>query len=250
MLEIATVVGAGVMGSEIAQSLAVGGFHVSMYDVSEAQLERALDRIENGRYGLRAGVRRGKLDAADAEAALARLSVGDDLERACSGTDLVIEAVPEKIDLKIEVFRALDRACPEHAILASNTAGLPIAALAAATDRPEQVIGWHWSQPIAVMPFAELIVHERGSDATTEAIVGAARQCGKNPIVVNDQPLVWGFVVNRVQSAIWRECRAIVDEGVATRDDVDQLLKDCLRWPMGPFEMQEFAKNGFEQTTR
>ena len=94
-------------------------------------------------------------------------------------------------------------------------------------------------------------MHERGSDATTEAIVGAARQCGKNPIVVNDQPLVpWGFVVNRVQSAIWRECRAIVDEGDVMKEEGDETLKDCLRWPMGPFEMQEFAKNGFEQTTR
>jgi 3-hydroxyacyl-CoA dehydrogenase len=250
LFENTTVVGAGVMGAEIAQSLAVGGYHVSMFDLSTDQLERAMERIENGRYGLRAGVRKGKLDAAAAEEALERVTVVEDLERACAHTDLVIEAVPEKIDLKIQVFRELDRLCPPHAILASNTAGLPIAALAAATNRPEQVVGWHWSQPIAVMPFAEIIVHEHGSGATTDAIVEAARRCGKNPIVVNDQPLVWGFVVNRVQAAIWRECREIVDEGVATRDDVDQLLKDCLRWPMGPFEMQEFAKNGFEQTTR
>jgi 3-hydroxyacyl-CoA dehydrogenase len=246
LLENTTVVGAGVMGAEIAQSLAVAGYRVQLVDVSPEQLLRARDRIENGRFGLRAGVRVGKLEEDVATAALERITTTEYLAPACADADLVVEAVPETLALKIRVFKDLDRHCPPRTILASNTGGLPISALAAATDRPGRVIGWHWAQPISVMPMAEIIVHEEGDAATTEVVVDAARRCGKNPVVVNDQPLVWGFVVNRVQAVIWRECKLIVEEGVATKEQVDQLFRDCLRWPLGPFEMQELAKDGFE----
>ena len=116
--------------------------------------------------------------------------------------DLVIEAVPERIDVKIEVFRDLDAIAPEATILASNTSGLPITALAAATDRPDRVIGWHWASPAPVMRLAEIVVTPQTSEETIDAVTEAARRCGKNPIVVKDNPMAWGFVANRVYFAM------------------------------------------------
>lgn len=139
------------------------------------------------------------------------------------------------------MFRQLDALCPEHTILTSNTAGLSLAALAAATDRPEKVLGWHWFQPCAVMRLAEIIVHDETSDAACDAVVAAAEQCNKNPVVVKDQQMVWGFVGNRINRAVRIEAARIVAEGLATEDQVDAIMKDGFRWPMGPFEMQRGA---------
>jgi 3-hydroxybutyryl-CoA dehydrogenase len=233
-----TVVGAGVMGSGIAQVLAATGYDVMLNDVEQAQLAKALDVIENGRYGLRRGVEVGKLDQQTCDRALSRIRTTTSLEEACAAAQVVVEAVPEDLALKVTLFRQLDRLCPEDAALTSNTAGFPIAALAAATDRPGYVLGWHWSQPCAVMPFAELISHPHADPSVVDLIVGMAKRCRKNPIVINDQPRVWGFVANRISYVIRRECDRIVEEGVATPDQVDALMRDCFRWPMGPFELQ------------
>ena len=162
-----------------------------------------------------------------------------------AATDLVVEAVPERLDLKIKVFRDLDRVAPPTTILASNTSGLPITALAAATDRPDRVIGWHWASPAPVMKLAEIVVTPTTSDATIATVTEVARACGKNPIVVKDNPLTWGFVANRVYFAMIREAQRVVDEGIATRDDVDQLMMDCFRWPSGPFGMVKGAGSGW-----
>jgi 3-hydroxyacyl-CoA dehydrogenase len=238
-MEIKTVgvVGSGVMGAQIAQVLATGGCAVRMYDVEEAQLGRALERIEHSRFGLRRGVERGKLTVEQAEAALARISTTTSLEHACRDADMVVEAVPEDIGLKIEVFRQIDELAPPHAILTSNTAGLPISALAHATTRPERVMGWHWFQPCAVMALAELIVHPSTSREVCEDIVRAAKQAGKRPQVVKDQPFKWGFVANRISIAARREALKIVREGLATEEQVDAIMRDGYRWPVGPFEL-------------
>jgi len=229
------------MGSQIAQVVATGGFNVRLYDIDEQQLERAMETIKNGRFGLQSGVDRGKLTEEDMYAALERIVPVHDLEQACADADMIIEAVPEDIKLKIRVFRQLDKLCPEHTTLTSNTAGLSLAALAAATDRPEKVLGWHWFQPCSVMKLAEIIVHDETSDEATQLVVETAQKCGKNPQVVKDQQMWWGFVGNRINRAVRIEAARIVAEGLATEEQVDAIMKDGFRWPMGPFEMQRGA---------
>ncbi|WP_425154988.1 3-hydroxyacyl-CoA dehydrogenase family protein [Candidatus Palauibacter sp.] len=243
----AAVVGAGLMGAGIAQVLALGGLEVAMNDLGEEALDRAAKRIEHGRFGIRKGVEIGKVDAAVAEGALGRLSGTTDLSEAVADADLVIEAVYEDFQLKTRLFRRLDAAAPPHAILASNSSGFSIGALAGATDRPERVIGWHWATPASVIRVAEIVVHRGTADAVRDAVVALARRCGKNPEVVQDQPLAWGFVANRVFTAALREAREIVAEGVATPEQVDRLMKDCYRWPAGPFEMVAAVDSGWEE---
>ncbi len=239
------VIGAGVMGSGIAQSLATAGYQTVAYDASPEALERASEQVRSGRYGFERAVARGKLSQEDAAAALDRLSFTSDFDEAVSA-DLILECVPEDLALKIRVFRDLDRKAPEAAILASNTSGFSIAAIAAATDRPERVLGWHWASPPPVMRFAEIVRGPQTSDAAVEACSEAARRCGKNPVVVKDTAMAWGFVANRVYGAMLREAARVVDEGVATHEQVNQLMVDCFNWPVGPFAMVKGATEGWK----
>lgn len=238
------VLGAGVMGSGIAQALAIAGHEVVCHDVAADVLVRARDVVDTGRFGVRGAVERGKLSTDEANAALARIDFTDD-PTAVHGSDLVIEAVPERLDLKITVFRELDRACRPTTILASNSSGFPIAALAAATDRPDRVIGWHWASPAPVMRFAEVVRGPATSEQTVDVVVALARRAGKNPVIVQDTSKAWGYVANRVLVAMLREAAWIVDEGIASREDVDQLMMDCFRWPAGPFGVMEGAPSGW-----
>jgi 3-hydroxybutyryl-CoA dehydrogenase len=238
------VLGAGVMGSGIAQVCALAGFEVACYDVAPAALEAARSHVTTGRFGLDGAVVRGKVTREQADDALARITFTASLETAAA-SDLVIEAVPERLELKVRVFRELDRLAPPATILASNTSGLPIAALAASTDRPDRVIGWHWASPAPVMKLAEIVVTPETSTATIASVTDAATRCGKHPIVVKDNPMQWGFVANRVYFAMAREAQRVVDEGVATRAEVDQLMMDCFRWPSGPFGMVAGAGSGW-----
>jgi 3-hydroxybutyryl-CoA dehydrogenase len=239
------VVGAGVMGSGIAQVLAVAGCEVRVFDLRAEAVAEALSAIDSGRFGLAGSVERGKLTGEEAAAARGRVSAAGSLAEACEGVDLALEAVSERLDLKLELFRELDEVAPPHAILASNTSGFPATALAAATRRPERVLVWHWASPPPVMKLAEIVVHERTSDETRDAVVELARRCGKNPNVVRDQPLTWGFVTNRIFLVALREAERLVAEGIATPEQVDGLLKDCFRWPAGPFELIGGAGSGW-----
>jgi 3-hydroxyacyl-CoA dehydrogenase len=200
--------------------------------------------VTTGRFGLDGAVARGKLTREQADAALERITFTSSFEEAAT-TDLVIEAVPERLELKVRVFRDLDRSAPPATILASNTSGLPIAALAAATDRPGNVIGWHWASPAPVMKLAEIVVTPETSPQTIDTVCAVATRAGKHPIVVKDNPMQWGFVANRVYFAMVREAQRVVDEGIATRDEVDQLMTDCFRWPSGPFGMVKGAGSGW-----
>ena len=238
------VIGAGVMGSGIAQTTAHAGFETRCYDPDPGALERAAEAVRSGRYGVERGVERGKLSEEQALATLERLLFTPDFD-AAADVDLVIECVPEKLDLKIETFRKLDDASPPGAILASNTSGFPISALAAATDRPGRVIGWHWASPPVVMRFPQIVRSPAPEEETLARVCEAARACGKNPIVVNDNPQAWGFVANRVYGAMLREAGQVVAEGVATQDEVNQLMVDCFNWPVGPYGMVRGATKGW-----
>jgi 3-hydroxybutyryl-CoA dehydrogenase len=238
------VLGAGVMGSGIAQVTATAGFPTVCYDVDPDARVRGREHVTTGRYGLERGVERSKLTHEEADAALARLTFSDSFEDAAHA-DLVIEAVPERLALKVAVFRQLDTVAPRDTILASNTSGFPIAAMAAATDRPEAVIGWHWASPAPVMRFAEIVRTRDTADETVETVRRVATACGKAPVVVRDVDTAWGFVANRVYAAMLVEAQRVVQEGVASSDDVDQLMMDCFRWPAGPFGMVRGATGGW-----
>jgi len=240
------VLGAGVMGSGIAQVTALAGYPTVCADIDAKALDLGREHVTTGRYGLEGGVERGKVTREQADAALARLAFTDSFEEAAA-TDIVIEAVPEQIGLKVRVFRDLDAAAPPETILASNTSGFPIAAMAAATERPDRVIGWHWASPAPVMRMAEIVSTRDTADTTVETIVAVATACGKNPVVVRDNPTTWGFVANRVYFAMVAEANRVVADGVATEDQVDQLLMDCFRWPSGPFGMVKGATSGWGQ---
>ena len=241
------VIGAGVMGSGIAQSTATAGMETCCYDVAPEALERAKELVSTGRYGLQRGVERGKLSQDAADAALARLTFSSRLEEAATA-DIVIECVPERLDLKIKTFRELDRAAPQHAVIASNTSGFSIAGLAAATDRPDRVVGWHWASPPVVMRFAEIVAGPDTSDRSIAKVCRAAERCGKNPVVVKDNAMVWGFVANRIYGAMLREAGRVVEEGVADAAAINQLMVDCFNWPVGPFAMVEGATKGWDET--
>jgi 3-hydroxybutyryl-CoA dehydrogenase len=236
--------GAGVMGSGIAQVMAIAGHETVCYDIADEALAKGREIVDTGRFGVKSAVERGKLTAEEAEAALERLTFTTDLDEV-AGTDVVIEAVPERLDLKITVFRDLDQRAPEGTILASNSSGFPIAAIGAATDRPDKVIGWHWASPAPVMKLAEIVTTKVTSEETVETIRRLAAGAGKNPIVVKDTARHWGYVANRVYGAMGREARQVVAEGIATAEEVDQLMVDCFRWPTGPFGMGRGAGSGW-----
>ena len=240
------VIGAGVMGSGIAQTLAQAGYSAVCCDISEEVIEKARESVVKGRYGLDRAVERGKLDRDAADAALARMRFTTSLEQAAA-TDLIVECVPERLDLKIKVFRDLDEQAKPDTIMDSNTSSFPITALAAATERPERVIGWHWASPPPVMRLAEIVVTPATSDETTETVVEVAAACGKNPMVVKDLPTQWGFVANRIYFAMVREAQHVVDAGIASTDQVNQIMVDTFNWPVGPFAMVKGATSGWDE---
>lgn len=243
-IDTISVIGAGVMGSGIAQVTATWGYRTICVDIDPAVLDRARESVTAGRYGLHRAVERGKVSAEQAASALERLSFSGDLDE-IGAAALVIEAVPERFDLKVRVLRDLDGRMAEQAILASNTSGFSIGALGAATDRPERVLGWHWASPAPVMRFAEIVRSRATSDETVDAVVAVATRCGKNPVVVRDAATAWGFVANRVYGAALVEAQRVVDEGIADPESVDQLMMDCFGWPTGPFTMIRGATEGW-----
>ena len=223
------VVGAGTMGHGIAQVAAQSGYDVILVDVVPEAVERGLGHIGKSLEKL---VGKGKLSAEDREAALGRIATGsrlDVLERA----DLVVEAVVEKLEVKQSVLGELDRLCPPHAILASNTSSISITRLAAVTRRPERVIGMHFMNPVPLKPMVEVIRGHHTSEETIATARGFLAKMEKDCIVVNDMP---GFVSNRVLMLTINEAVYVLQDGVATAEQVDQLFKTCFGHKMGPLE--------------
>ncbi len=240
------VYGSGVMGSGIAQVLAVAGHSVIGFDISKDVVEVATESIDTGRYGVKSSVERGKLTKEEAEAALKRVTFTTD-SNCLSNADIVIEAVPEVFDLKIRLFKEFDNTTPKDCILATNSSGYSVSALAAVTERPEKVIGWHWGSPVPVIKLSEIIRGKETSDKTVDTVVALATEAGKNPIVIADTFTHWGYVTNRVYFAMVAEANRVVEEGIATREEVDQLMMDAFRWPTGPYGMVAGAGSGWKK---
>ena len=229
------VLGAGTMGRGIAHVAATGGYTTRLYDTSGDALEKARRTTEKN---LEKGVRLGKLPQADAEAALGRLTETAEVAAAVDGADLVIEAVPERMDLKIELFDEVARHCPEDALFASNTSGLSITEMAAASGRPGRFAGMHFFNPVHVMKLVELVRGLETTDATLAAMGEVSAKMGKEVVVVRESP---GFVTSRINALIGNEAFRMLETGVASAEDIDKALKLGLNHPMGPFEMVDLV---------
>ncbi len=227
------VVGGGTMGNGIAHVCAQHGRRVTLVDVSQQVLDAAVATVTRN---LDRQVKKDRLDAAGRDATLARLATSTSLEDASEGADLIIEAVPEKIDLKERIFRAADEAAPEGAILASNTSSISITEIAAFTGRPARVIGMHFMNPVPVMKLVEVIRGLATDDATTEAVTRLSGDLGKTPVQVNDFP---GFVSNRVLMPMINEAVFALMEGVADAEAIDTVMKLGMNHPMGPLALAD-----------
>ena len=225
------VVGAGIMGRGIAQVAAIGGFQTVLNDVSDDLLQKALCKIQ---AELAKGVQIGKVTAEDARTILGRIKLETDLGRVASNADLVIEAAPEKIDIKLDLFARLDKICPAPTIFASNTSALSITEMASATKRPHQFIGMHFFNPVHKMKLVEIIRGLETNDETFEVAGTVSKQMGKETVEVKESP---GFVTSRINALIGNEAFYMLQEGIATARDIDKALKLGLNHPMGPFEM-------------
>ena len=235
MREIAAVgvVGAGTMGSGIAHVLARAGLRVLLSDTEARFLDRALGQI---RTNLGREAAKGKIETGEVESVLARIAPVLEME-ALAATELVIEAAPERLELKAQIFRALDDILPASAILATNTSSISITRLAALTRRPAQVIGMHFFNPVPMMALIEIVRGMATSDRTAAAITALSIRIGKTPVEVSDAP---GFVSNRVLMPLINEAAFAVMEGVATPEAVDQIFRLGMAHPMGPLTLADF----------
>ncbi|MEU8880791.1 3-hydroxyacyl-CoA dehydrogenase family protein [Streptomyces hydrogenans] len=222
------VIGAGLMGADIAQVSAQAGWDVVLRDVTDAALTRGTDGIKASYDKF---VAKGRLDAAEAEAALGRITATTELE-AVADADIVVEAVFEKIEVKHEIFRSLDKIAKDGAVLASNTSAIPITKIAAVTERPEAVVGVHFFSPVPMMQLVELVRGYKTSDETLATARSFAESVGKTCIVVNRD--VAGFVTTRLISALVVEAAKLYESGVATAEDIDLACKLGFGHAMGP----------------
>ena len=229
----AAVVGAGQMGNGIAHVFATSGHEVTMIDVSPEALQRGRDTIARN---LDRQVKKGTMEAATAEAAMARIATATTLD-AVATADVVVEAATERPDLKFRIFEDLDRLAPAGAILSTNTSSISITEIAARTKRPELVIGMHFMNPVPVMQLVEVIRGLATSDTTTQQVMALARALGKTPVEVTDYP---GFVANRILMPMINEAIYCVMEGVGTPEAIDTVMKLGMNHPMGPLTLADF----------
>ncbi|HEU4828924.1 MAG TPA: 3-hydroxyacyl-CoA dehydrogenase family protein [Gemmatimonadales bacterium] len=229
------VVGAGTMGHGIAYVALAAGYEVALADSDRDALLAAHDRIAESFAG---AIERNKLSAADRDAGLARLSTFPALEPAAAEADLLIEAVPERIELKRSLFSAAYAAAPPHAILASNTSSLSIGAIAAAVPRPERVVGLHFFNPVAAMRLVEIVRGAATSEATVDLARTFAESLGKTPIVVRDSP---GFATSRLGVALGLEAVRMLEAGVASASDIDRAMELGYNHPVGPLRLGDIV---------
>lgn len=227
------VIGAGQMGAGIAQVCAQSNYKVFLNDMNESALMSGMTKIEKN---LTRSVEKGRITESEKQEILNRLTPSSTLEDA-SRCDVVIEAVVENMDVKTDVFQKLDKITPKHTILATNTSALPITEIAAVTNRPEQVIGMHYMNPVPVMKLVEVIRGLQTSDETFVAINEMAQSLNKTSVEVNDSP---GFVANRILMPMINEAVFTLHEGVASAKDIDAVMEMGMNHPMGPLKLADF----------
>jgi 3-hydroxybutyryl-CoA dehydrogenase len=229
------VIGAGTMGRGIAYAAALGGYRAILEDVMPEMLAKGVAWI---RESFDEGVKRGKVDAAVRDAALARIETSSSVEDVCREADFLIEAVPEEMELKLELFTLFDKFAKPEAVLASNTSSLPIAEMAEMTYRPELCVGMHFFNPVPKMRLIEIVRAPKTSDATIAICREVGERMGKEVVIVKESP---GFITTRVNALIGNEAFAMLEAGIASAEDIDKALKLGLNHPMGPFELVDLV---------
>ena len=229
------VLGAGTMGHGIAQVCAAAGCSVRLYDINDEAVASGAARIEGN---LNKGIDRGKVTENERDAVLNRLTTTTLIAEAVTGADLVVEAAPESMELKAKIFSEVDAAAPDHALLASNTSSLSIAQIASAVADPTRVVGMHFFNPVHIMKLVEVVWGAETSDATRDAAVAFSRRLGKEPIVVKDAP---GFASSRLGIVLGMEAIRMVQEGVASPEDIDTAMELGYRHPMGPLKLTDLV---------
>ena len=228
------VIGAGTMGNGIAHVFAQFGYTVTLIDVSQAALDKALLTITKN---LDRQVAKEAISASEKTSTLSNISLDTQMENGLQGVDLVVEAATENIDLKLKIFAELDRICAPEVILASNTSSISITKIASVTNRPDKVIGMHFMNPVPVMKLVEIIRGYSTSDEVTDLIMDTSRKLNKVPVEVNDYP---GFVANRILMPMINEAIYTLYEGVAGVEEIDTVMKLGMAHPMGPLQLADF----------
>ncbi|GGE60663.1 3-hydroxyacyl-CoA dehydrogenase family protein [Priestia taiwanensis] len=234
-MEKIAVIGAGIMGSGIAQALAMKEKKVHLYDISEEVLHKAMHTIQKS---LDRFVKVGKMTEEERNTVVDNINPLLSLQEACNDAFLVIEAVPENLALKKEIFAKLDAYAPPHAILATNTSELSVTAIASATQRPHLVAGMHWFNPAPLMKLVEIVRGVDTSEETLRAVERISQEVGKETVIVKDMQ---GFVTSRAIAIHLNECIRMYEEGIASMEDIDKAIKLGLNYPMGPFELADYV---------
>jgi 3-hydroxybutyryl-CoA dehydrogenase len=229
------VVGSGAMGSGIAQVSAQAGYETTMIDVKQEFLDRGMNMIKSslGKF-----VQKERIKQEDMNKALARLRTSVDMRNAAKDADYVIEAVFERAEVKLPIFRDLEEVCPKETILASNTSGIPVSLLASATKRPDKVIGTHFMNPVPLMKGVEIVRTLLTSEQTLRTSLDFVKSLGKETVVVKDSP---GFVTNRIITLVMNEAAKLLEENLASIQEIDKIEKLSHNWPMGPFELADMV---------
>jgi len=235
MIEVISVLGAGTMGHGIAQVAAMAGYQVFLYDIKEEFVTRGFNSIKNN---LDKGVEKGKVTAEARDQALAKLTITTDLALAAKPSNLVIEAVPESLDLKRSIFSQLDELSSPETILATNTSSLSIKEIAVATKRPQLVLGMHFFNPVHIMKLLEVVHTEETSKETIDTVLEISRRLGKEPILVKDSP---GFASSRLGITLGLEAMRMLEQGVATAADIDKAMELGYNHPMGPLKLTDLV---------
>ncbi|DAC07909.1 MAG TPA: 3-hydroxybutyryl-CoA dehydrogenase [Candidatus Poseidoniales archaeon] len=236
MIQKIGVIGAGQMGNGIAQVAAVAGYEVVMIDIKEDYIQKGMETIN---FSLGKLVMKERMTVADADSAIGRITTGTD-RNLCADCDLVVEAVPEILSLKAEIFSELDGICKPETILASNTSSISISTIAGSTNRPDKVIGMHFMNPVPIMKLVEIINGDGTSDGTNQAVVEAAEKMGKTALSCNDAP---GFVSNRILCPMINEAILTLQEGVAEPEAIDGIMKLGMNHPIGPLALSDLIGN-------
>ena len=230
------VLGGGVMGGGIAQVVAIAGYDALVRDINEEVIDATRESVFDGKWGIKRAVERGKLPFDEAIGAMDRIRVTTD-QAGLADCDIIIEAIPEKLELKQQVFQDLDGIIKPTAIFASNTSGFSIADIArdVSDARKALFVGMHFSNPVPTMRMCEVIYTPETSEETIETAKGLAEASGKAVSMVKDAPGTYGFLLNRIFGAAYREARAIVDAGIASEEDIDKAMMTGRNWPSGFF---------------